>query len=202
MNISKSTLLVKCNNNSDSEILHNELKKLNISEELPKRKLPTLLLKFTSNDIVDSQIKYIITQQNNLTQIPEPVLNARFTLTKFRDSRHVVVKVNPTLRRVLLAPSGIKLNWNICRTEDFVAVTSCIKYLEFGHTSKYYNQDEQSCSNCADQICKHVTPVEAVSSAPETEQWKHCRAKLDIRAKTRSLGVLSSFLGIPSRNMK
>ena len=112
-------------------------------------KLLTLLLKYIPNDIPDTEIKDIIIQQNNLRKIAEPVLNVRFTLTKFKDSRHVVVEVNPILRRELLASRGIKLNWNLCRAEDFVAVTRCFKCLGFVHTSKFCQQDDQSCSNCA-----------------------------------------------------
>ena len=148
-NISNNALLVECSNSGDRDELQKELNKLdNITVELPKKKLPTLLLKFVPNNIADSEIKDIIIQQNNLAHIAEPVLNIRFTKAKLVDSRHLVVEVSPSLRRELLAPSGIKLNWNICRAEDFVAVTRCFKCLGFGHTSKFCTNG-QKCSNCA-----------------------------------------------------
>ncbi|PSN34266.1 hypothetical protein C0J52_18762 [Blattella germanica] len=59
---------------------------------------------------------------------------------------------NPTLRRVQLAPPGIKLNWKICRAKDYIAVTLCFKCQEFKHISKYCQQDDQSCSNCAGSL--------------------------------------------------
>ena len=73
-NISNNALLVECSNSGDRDELQKELNKLdNITVELPKKKLPTLLLKFVPNNIADSEIKDIIIQQNNLAHIAEPV---------------------------------------------------------------------------------------------------------------------------------
>jgi len=62
--------------------------------------------------------------------------------------RHVIVEVSPIWRRELLAPKKIKIEWCMCRVEDFFAVTICLKCLGFGHTAKFC-QKQQKCSLCA-----------------------------------------------------
>ena len=156
--LSNNTLLVECNNSTDRDTLEKELSKLNsLSIERPKKKLPAMLLKYVPLHIDDSEVKDIILQQNNLTHIENPTIDIKFTKTKFEDSRHLVVQVSPNLRRELLALQRIKLKWSMCRVEDFIIVTRCLKCLGYGHTAKYCN-NKQICSHCADE-----------------HSWKDCR---------------------------
>jgi len=100
-------------------------------------------------DVADAEIKDTILQQNNLSHLEDPVLIIKFTKRTFEDSRHVVIEVSPNLRRELVALQTIKLYWNMCKVEDFVVVTRCLKCLGFGHTSRFC-QNQQKCSHCAE----------------------------------------------------
>jgi hypothetical protein len=156
-------LLVQCKNKTDSDTLEKELSKLRtVTVERPKRKLPALLVKFVPKEIEDEAIKDTILQQNNLSHIEDPVLNIKFTKRTFEDSRHVVIEVSPNIRRELVTLQKIKLRWNMCKVEDFVVVTRCLKCLGFGHTTRFC-QNQQKCSRCAEdhhwKECEHQNPV-------------------------------------------
>jgi len=156
-NLANNALFVKCKSKTDRDILEMELGKLNaVTVERPKRKLPTLLLMFVPKDVEDAAIKDTILQQNNLTHIEDPVLNIKFTKRTFEDSRNVVIEVSPNLRRESVALQKIKLYWSMCKVEDFVVVTRCLKCLGFGHTSRFC-QNQLKCSHCA-----------------ENHHWKEC----------------------------
>jgi len=132
------------------------VKQNTVTVERPKRNLPTLLLTCVPEDVEDDVIKDTIPHQNNLSRTEDPELNKKFTKWTFEDSRHVVVEVSPNLRRELVALRKIKRHWNMCKVEDFVVVTRCLKFLGFGHTSTFC-QNQQKCSHCA-----------------EDHHWKEC----------------------------
>ena len=143
-------MFVECKNTTDRDILEKELGKLRaVTVERPKRKLPTLLLKFVPKEIEGAAFKDTIIQQNNLAHVEDPILHVKFTKSSFEDSRHVVIEVSPNLRRELVALRKIKLYWNLCNVEDFIVVTRCLKCLGFGHTTRFC-QNQQKCSICAE----------------------------------------------------
>jgi hypothetical protein len=148
-NLANNAVMVECKSKTDRDILEKELSKLHtITVERPKRKLPTLLLMYVPKDVGDDVIKDTMLHQNNLSHIEDPVLNIKITKRTFKDSRHVVIEVSPNLRRELVALRKIKLHWNMCKVEDFVVVTRCLKCLGFGHTSRFC-QNQQKFPHCA-----------------------------------------------------
>jgi hypothetical protein len=155
--LANNAVLVECESKADSDILEKELSKLSsVTVERPKRKLPTILLKYVPNEVDDEEIKDTIIHQNNLSHLVDPTLNVKFTKRSFNEARHVVIEVSPKLRRELISLEKIKIRWSMCRAEDFVAVTRCFRCLGFGHTSKFC-QSQQKCSYCA-----------------EDHHWKEC----------------------------
>lgn len=111
--------------------------------ERPKRKLPNLLIRFVPKEVVDTAIKDTILQQNNLAHLESTTLNIKFTRSTYDDSRHVVIEVSPNLRRELVALRKIKIHWNVCKVEDFVMVTRCLKCLGFGHTTRFCQNQQK-----------------------------------------------------------
>jgi hypothetical protein len=95
--------------------------------------------------------------------LEDPVLNIKFAKRTFDDSIHVVIEVSANLRRELASLRKINLQWNICKIEDFVVATRCLKYLGFGHTSRFC-QGQQKCSYFA-----------------EDHHWKECGSKHQTR---------------------
>jgi hypothetical protein len=156
-NLANNGVLVECKSKTNRDILEKAPSKLRtFTIEIPKRKLPTLLLMYVPKDVEDDVIKDTILHQNNLSHIEDPVLNIKFTKRTFEDSRHIVVEVSPNLRKELVALRKIKLHWNMCKVEDSVIVTRCLKCLGFSHTSRFC-QNQQICSHCAEDL-----------------QWKEC----------------------------
>jgi hypothetical protein len=149
-NLANNAVFVECNNTTDRDILEKELAKLKtVTVERPKKKLPTLLLKFVPKEVEDAEIIDTILQQNNLAHLEDPILNIKFIKNTFEDSRHVVIEVSSSLRRELVALRKIKLHWSLCQVEDFIVVTRCLKCLGFGHTTRFC-QNQQKCSNCTE----------------------------------------------------
>jgi hypothetical protein len=137
-NLANNAVLVECKSKTDSDIPAMELSKLcTVTVERPKRKLPTLLLMYVPKDMDDDLIKDTVLKQNKLSHIEDPVLNIKFTKRTFEESRHVVIEVSPNLRSELVALKKIKLHWNVCKVEDFVVVTRCLKCLGFSHSSRF-----------------------------------------------------------------
>ena len=149
-NLSNDALFVEHKTETDRDTLEKELSKLStVNVGRPKKKLPNLLLTFVPEEVEDADIKNTILQQNNLTHLEDPVLHKQFTKRTFEDSKHVVIEVSPKLRRELLALQKMKPQWCMCKVEDFVSVTTCLKCLGFGHTARFC-QNQQKCSFCAE----------------------------------------------------
>jgi hypothetical protein len=148
-NLANEAVFVECRTETDRDILEKELNKISaISVGRPKKKFPTLLLKFVPNEIEDADIKSTILQQNNLHHLNDSVLQKKFTKRSFEDARHVVIEVSPGLRRELLTIHKLKLQWSMCEVVDFITITRCHKCLGFGHTTRFC-QNQAKCSFCA-----------------------------------------------------
>ena len=147
--LANEAVFVECRSETDRDILEKELTKMSaITVGRPKKKLPTLLLKFVPNEVEDADIKSTILQQNNLAHLENIILQKKFTKRTFEDSRHVVIEVSPNLRRALLAIHKLKLQWSMCDVVDFISVTRCLKCLGFGDTTRFC-QNQVKCSYCA-----------------------------------------------------
>jgi len=141
-------VFVECRTETDRDILEKELIKISaLTVGRPKKKLPTLLLKFVPIEMEDAEIKSTILQQNNLLHLSDSVLQKKFTKRSFDDARHVVIEVSPCLRRELLTIHKLKLQWSMCEVEDFITVTRCHKCLGFGHTAQFC-RNQAKCSLC------------------------------------------------------
>jgi len=144
-NLSNDVLFVECRAEFDRDTLEKELSKLStINVGIPRKKLPTLLLMFVPKEVVDDNIKNTILQQNNLTHLEDSTLHIKFTKRTFEDSRHVVLEVSPNMWRELLALHKHKIQWSMCKVEDFVSITRCLKCLGFDQTARFC-QNQQKC---------------------------------------------------------
>jgi hypothetical protein len=162
-NLANEAVFVECKTKTDRDTLETELGKLRtVTVGRPKRKLPTLLHRFVPKEVEDMDIKNIILQQNNPSHIEDPILRPKFTKRTFEESRHVVLEVSPNLWRELVTLQKIKLHWSMCKVEDFISITRCLKCLGFGHTARFC-QNQQKCSYCA-----------------EDHHWKECENKRSI----------------------
>jgi hypothetical protein len=145
-NVANKAVFVECRTEADRDILEKELVKISaLTVGRPKKKLPTLLLKFVPIEIEDAEIKSTILQQNNLLHPSDSVLQKKFTKRSFDDARHVVIEVSPCLRRELLTIHKLKLQWSMCEVENFLTVTRCHKCLGFGHNARFC-QNQAKCS--------------------------------------------------------
>jgi hypothetical protein len=71
-NLANNAVFVECNNTADRDILEKELGKIrSVTVERPKRKLPTLILKFVPKEVADAAIKDTVLQQNNLAHLED-----------------------------------------------------------------------------------------------------------------------------------
>ncbi|GFW14841.1 uncharacterized protein TNCV_1563041 [Trichonephila clavipes] len=74
--------------------------------------------------------------------------NSRFTLKKFENSRHLVLEMNPNCRNLCLNMKFLRANWNVCKTQDFIAINRCFKCLGYHHKAADC-QNGLCCFKCA-----------------------------------------------------
>jgi hypothetical protein len=182
-NLANEAVFVDCRNETDRDTLEKELTKLStITVGRPKKKLPTLLLKFVPKEEEDADIKSTILQQSNLTHLEDTILQKKCIKRTSEDSRHIVIKVSPNTRRELLALHKVKLQWCMCKVEDFISITRCLKCLGFGHTARFC-QNQPKCSYCA-----------------EDHHWKECGNKQVIRCS--NYAITNTYIHDESRKAK
>lgn len=69
--------------------------------------------------------------------------------------RHVVLRIEPTVRELLLGKGRVFVDWSSCRVRDFVGVTRCWCCQDYVHVQKYCKRVEV-CLHCAEEGHKKV----------------------------------------------
>ncbi|KAF8794812.1 Retrovirus-related Pol polyprotein type-1 like protein [Argiope bruennichi] len=121
-------------------------KKLREDAGLLWRRNPNLLLKNLPNEIGDQEVLQLLKEQNPELEEKKELweeTKIRFTLRRFDNSRHLVLEVNPTCRKVCLKMNFLRANWNICKIEDFLVINRCFKCLGYHHKA----------ANCENGLC-------------------------------------------------
>jgi hypothetical protein len=89
----------------------------------------------------------IILAQNPDMKLQEGDIHTKFTFKTRRNTRNLVIEVNPQTRRQLLQ-NKLKLEWTICNIDDYVSVSRCFKYSRYNHRHTEC-KSEETCSLCA-----------------------------------------------------
>ena len=92
--------------------------------------------------------------ENIITQNPSRNLQSGDILTKYlymfatkRTTRNLVIEVLPQTRRQILQ-TKIKLQWTICKVDDYISITRCFKCSGYNHRHRDCNCEE-ACPLCA-----------------------------------------------------
>jgi hypothetical protein len=198
-NLANEAVFVECRTEADRDVLEKELIKIStLAVGRPKKKLPTLLLKFVPIEIEDAEIKSTILQQNNLLHLSDSVLQKKSTKRSFDDARHVVIEVSPCPRRELLAIHKLKLPWSMCEVEDFITVTRC---LGFGHTARFC-QNQAKCSLCAGDHHRNECENKTRDKMLQLHKSKHTHTYTTIAGKQTqtTLSLVGSAPGYAGLN--
>jgi hypothetical protein len=68
----------------------------------------------------------------------------KFAYTTKNKNRNLVIELEAMIRKLRLQ-SKIKLGWQLCKAEDYVAVTRCFKCLRYNHGYREC-KGEETCS--------------------------------------------------------
>lgn len=98
------------------------------------------------------KLKEIIFEQNKEIQDEVIVrggkLDVKFFMRKDGKITNAVVEVSPKVRQMMMKMKRLYFPFCTKRVDDFRQPTRCFKCLSFGHTSKWCNSKDQTCSNC------------------------------------------------------
>jgi hypothetical protein len=85
--------------------------------------------------------------QNPKLKLQEGDIHTKFAFKTKRNTRNIVIEVNPQTRMQLLQ-NKLKLEWMICNTDDYVSVSRCFKCSRYNHRHTEC-RSEQTCPLCA-----------------------------------------------------
>jgi len=94
-----------------------------------------------------ANIEDAIIRQNPNLNLAKGNITAKFIYDTKRKNRNAVVEVGAETRKTLLR-SKIKLEWHVCRTDDYEAATRCFKCSKFNHRTTECG-GEITCPLCA-----------------------------------------------------
>ncbi|GFY59706.1 uncharacterized protein TNIN_314531 [Trichonephila inaurata madagascariensis] len=136
--INKNCVLVQFVTKKDEDRFLNVIKEKTNTLQVcsPRKRNPNVLLKNLPNEISDHEVLWLLKEQNLELEEEKQLWEETkicFTLKKFKNSWHLVLEMNPTYQKLCLNMNFLRVNWNICKIEDFIAINRCFKCLGYNH---------------------------------------------------------------------
>jgi hypothetical protein len=94
-------------------------------------------------DITLENMEDILTSQNPEQDIKVGDIKAKFSYITKRGTRNLVIEVDPSTRKKLMA-ARIKLGWTICRVDDYIVAKRCYRCSRYNHTFRECRGEETS----------------------------------------------------------
>jgi hypothetical protein len=98
-------------------------------------------------DITLENMEDILTSQNPEQDIKVGDIKAKFSYITKRGTRNLVIEVDPSTRKKLMA-ARIKLGWTICRIDDYIVAKRCYRCSRYNHTFREC-RGEETCPLCS-----------------------------------------------------
>jgi len=114
---------------------------------IQKRRNPRLIIYNVPDAVTPENAEDIIIAQNPDLKLQEGDIQTKFTFKTKRKTRNLVIEVNPQTRRQLLQ-NKLKLEWMICKVDDYISVNRCFKCSGYNHRHTEC-RSEEACPLCA-----------------------------------------------------
>ena len=142
-------VMIEANSKKDIEILGNKIEETcgaELEVNIQKRRNPRLVLLSIPEGINLDNAEETLAKQNPELDIKEGDIRAKFCYTTKRETRNLVIEVDPGTRRKLMQ-ARIKLGWVICRADDYIVAKRCFRCSRFNHNFRDC-RGEEACPLC------------------------------------------------------
>lgn len=97
-----------------------------------KLRNPRLMIYNIPEDITTENIEDTLMVQNPELNLEKGDITVKFKYDTKRRTRNLVIEVSAQIRK-LLAHKRVKLGWQICNIDDYLAINRCFKCSKFNH---------------------------------------------------------------------
>jgi hypothetical protein len=172
--------LIEADTKEEIEILNSQIRDKcgdHLEANIQKRRNPRLIIYNIPDDLSTENAENIITTQNpNLNRQTGDIV-AKFIFATKRETRNLVIEVLPQTRRQILQ-TKLQLHWNICKVDDYIAVTRCFRCSGYNH-----RQTECTCQ-LACPLCAGQHKMQECSAPRSHYRCPNCM-KFNSRSKDR-----------------
>jgi hypothetical protein len=127
-------ILIEADSKEEIEMLNTQIRDKcgdQLEINVQKRRNPRLIIYNILDIVTPENAEDIIPAQNPELKLQERGIHTKFAFKTKRNTRNIVIEVNPQTHRQLLR-NKLKLEWMICNI-DYVSVSRCFKCSRYNH---------------------------------------------------------------------
>ena len=129
---------IEADTEEDIEVLQDQITRKcgdKLETHAQKRRKPRMIIFNVPDGITMDNAADIIREQNPELTLINADITTKFITKYKRNSRNLITEVDTKTYRVM-KQSKLKMAWNICHTEDYLAVTRCFKCSRYNHHAR------------------------------------------------------------------
>jgi hypothetical protein len=108
---------------------------------------PRLIIYNIPDDISVTNLEDTLLSHNPDPGMTKGDVKTKFAYTTKNKNRNMVIELEAKIRKLRLQ-SKVKLGWQLCKAEDYVAATRCFKFSRYTHRYREY-KGEETCPKYA-----------------------------------------------------
>jgi hypothetical protein len=127
--LKNGNVLIEADSKDEIELLNTHIRDKcgdHLEINFPKKRNPRQIICNVPDIVTPENAEDVILAQNTELKLQEGDKNTKFAFKTKRNTRILVIEVNPQTRRQLLQ-NKLKLEWMICNIDDYVSVSRCFK---------------------------------------------------------------------------
>ena len=124
----------------------------------PGKRQPKVIIFNINNKISETEIIEAVYEQNKekFTNISKDDFKKEFKpiFRVGKRKEHVtnwIIETSPKVRNEIRKHNKLFIQWNSCRTEDFIGLSRCYKCQNIGHVSKHCPNEKSICGHCGQE---------------------------------------------------
>ena len=148
--LKNGNVLIEAETKEEIETLHSQIRNKcgeQLEASIQKRRNPRLVVYNIPDSLTTENAERIIMTQNPDLNLQAGNIQTKYIFATKRKSRNLVIEVLPQTRRQLLQ-NKLKLQWTICKVDDYISITRCFKCSGYNHRHNDC-KCEEACPLCA-----------------------------------------------------